>query len=104
MHGGRNLLVQVSDKTLHPHHTLYVIGVYFNPKELEINDKLAFIPSEIVYKEGNKVKLQGSHTGHRVTISLKDGSTAKFTEYLVKKTDFVNKIFEKFAEIERYYK
>ncbi|KKQ31920.1 MAG: hypothetical protein US45_C0037G0014 [Candidatus Nomurabacteria bacterium GW2011_GWA1_37_20] len=104
LHGGRNLLVQVGDKTLHPHHTLFVAGVYFNPKELEINDKLAFIPSEVVYKEGQKVKLSGSNTGHRVTISLKDGSTAKFTEYLVKKTDFVNKLLEKFAEIERYYK
>lgn len=104
LHGGRNLLVQVRDKTLHPHHTLYVVGAYFNPKELEINDKLVFIPSEVVHKEGQKVKLQGSNTGYRVTISLKEGSTAKFTEYLVKKTDFVNKLLEKFAEIERYYK
>lgn len=104
LHGGKNLLVQVGDKTLHPHHTLFVVGAYFNPKELEINDKLAFIPSEVVHKEGQKVKLSGTNTGRRVTISLKDGSTAKFTEYLVKKTDFVNKILEKFKEIERYYK
>ena len=104
LHGGRNLLVQVGDRTLHPHHTLFVVGAYFNPKELEINDKLIFIPSEIVHKEGQKVKLSGTNTGHRVTVSLKDGSTAKFTEYLVKKTDFVNKLLEKFKEIERYYK
>lgn len=104
LHGGRNLLVQVGDRTLHPHHTLFVVGAYFNPKELEINDKLVFIPSEIVHKEGQKVKLSGTNTGRRVTVSLKDGSTAKFTEYLVKKTDFVNKLLEKFKEIERYYK
>ncbi len=104
LRGGRNLLVQIGDKTLHPHHTLFVVGVYFNPKELEINDKLAFIPSEIVHKEGQKVRLSGTNTGRRVTISLKEGSMAKFTEYLVKKTDFVNKLLEKFKEIERYYK
>ena len=104
LHVGRNLLVKVGDRTLHPQHTLFVVGAYFNPKELEINDKLAFIPSEIVQKEGQKVKLSGTNTGHRVTVSLKDGSTAKFTEYLVKKTDFVNKLLEKFKEIERYYK
>lgn len=104
LHGGRNLLVQVGEKTLHPHHTFFVVGAYFNPKELEINEKLAFIPSEVVYKEGQKVKLSGTTTGRRVTVSLKDGSTAKFTEYLVKKTDFVNKLPEKFKEIERYYK
>ena len=104
LHSGRNLLVQVSERTLHPHHTLFVVGAYFNPKELEINDKLAFIPSEVVYKEGQKVKLSGTATGRRVTISLKDGSTAKFTEYLIKKTAFVNKLLEKFKEIEKYYK
>ena len=104
LHGGRNLLVQVGDRTLHPHDTLFVVGAYFNAKELELNEKLAFIPSEIVYQEGQKVKLSGTNTGRRVTISLKDGSTAKFTEYLVKKTDFVNKLLEKFVEIEKYYK
>jgi len=104
LHGGRNLLIQVNDKTLHAHHTLYIIGVYFDPKKLEINERIAFVPSEVVYKEGQKVKLHGTNTGHRITISLKEGSTAKFTKYLVKKTDFVNKLLEKFAEIERYYK
>ncbi len=104
LQGGRSLLMQVGEKTLHPHHTLFVVGAYFNPKELEINDNLAFIPSEVVYREGQKVRLSGTTTMRRVTVSLKDGSRAKFTEYLVKKTDFVNKLLEKFKEIERYYK
>ena len=103
LYSGRNLLIQVNDKTLHPHHTLYVVGVYFDPKKLEINEKIALIPSEIVYEKGQKVKLRNT-VGHRITISLKEGSTAKFTKYLVKKTDFVNKLLEKFTEIERYYK
>ncbi len=104
LYSGRSMLVQVGNKTLHPHHTLYVVGAYFNPKELELGDKIVFIPSEIVYKEGQKVKLQNGNIGFRVMVSLKDGSTARFTNYLVKKTDFVNKLLEKFAEIERYYK
>ncbi|GEM_PF-707564 len=104
LRSGRNLLIQVGDRTLHPHHTLYVVGAYFSPTELEISDKIAFIPSEVVYKEGRKVKLSGSSTGRRVMVSLKYGSSARFTQYLMKKTDFVNKLLEKFAEIERYYK
>ncbi|NOY35496.1 MAG: hypothetical protein GXP44_01070 [bacterium] len=104
LHSGRSLLVQVSDRTLNPHHTLFVVGVYFNPKELEIDEKIAFIPSKVIKEEGNKVKLQKGNIGYRASVSLRDGSSARFTQYLVKKTDFVNKLLEKFSEIEEYYK
>jgi len=57
-----------------------------------------------MHKEGQKVKLSNANTERRATISLRDGSTAKFTNCLVRKTDFVNKLFEKFKEIEKYYK
>lgn len=104
LHGGRNLLVQVADKTLNPHHTLFIVGAYFNPKELELDEKVALIPSEAMHREGTKIKLQGSHTGHRMMIPLKDGSRGKHTSYLIKKTEFVNKLLEKFSEIEKYLK
>ncbi len=104
LYGGRSLLVQVGGKTLTPHHTLFAVGAYFNPKELELGDKLALLPSDVVYGEGQKVKLKNGNIAYRVMISLKDGSNAKFTKYLVDKTNFVNKLLEKFSEMERYIK
>lgn len=104
LYGSGSLLVQVGEKTLHPHHTLFVVGAYFDPTKLEIYDKLALIPSEVISKKGNLVKFQNGNTGKRMTISLRDNSMGQFTEYLVNKTDFVNKLLEKFKEIEKYYK
>lgn len=103
LHSGRNLIVQVSEKTLNPHHTFFIVGAYFNPQEVEIHDKILFVPSRIIKKDGNPVGNK-SRKYYRATVSLLEGSNAKFTDYLVPKVDFVNKILEKFEEIEQYYK
>jgi hypothetical protein len=101
LHTGKNLLVQVGDKTFKSHHTMYIVGAYFDPKKLEVHDKIALIPSNKMDKKGNVVKFQKGKTGKRMTIPLSENSHAKHIKYIIKKTDFVNKLLEKFSEIEK---
>lgn len=99
----KSLLVDLKEKSLKPHHTYFLVGVYFNPKTLEVHDNILFVPTEDIPKISTKVNANGE-TRHRLVVSLQPNSKQKLTKYLVKKTDFVNKLLEKFAEIEKYYK
>lgn len=90
---GNNLIVQVKNKK--PHDQLFIVGVYFDKETLEIKDKIALIPSKDFYKKGRAVKHKKSQY-HRMDISLKNSSSARFTEYLVKKTIFVDTLIKNF--------
>ena len=96
--------MQVREHALRPHHTFFLVGVYFNPKTLELHDKIFFIPSEQISKIATRVGIRNNEQAYRITVPLTDNTRAELAKYLVKKPDFVNKIFEKFSEIEKYYK
>jgi len=95
-------LMDVSKKTFNPHHSYFVLGAYFNPQKIEIDDFLLLVPSEEVAKTNSVKSNQGER--YRVMNYLNPDSKGKWANYLVKKTDLANKLIEKFEEMGRYIK
>jgi len=96
-------LCDIRMKTFKPHHSYFVIGAYFDPKTLELHDKVLFVPTKIAEKEGIKVKANGE-TRCRITTRLSDKTQSKWAPYIIDKKDIANKVLEKFEEMERYLK
>lgn len=96
-------LCDIRMKTFKPHHSYFVIGAYFDPKTLELHDKVLFVPTQIVEKEGIKVKVK-SEIRCRITTLLSEKTRSKWAPYIVSKKDIANKILEKFEEMGRYLK
>lgn len=103
LHKGGTFICDVRMKTFKPHHSYFLIGAYFDPKTLELHDKLLFIPTEIVEKEGTKIKIKGG-TRCRITTRLSDKTHGKWAPYIVGKKDIANKVLEKFEETTTYLK
>lgn len=93
-------LMDISKKTFAPHHSYFVIGAYFNPQKLEIDDCLLLIPSE----EIAKAPIARSSIGekYRIANSLSTNSQGKWAPFLIRKTELANKLLEKFEEMARY--
>ncbi len=94
-------LCDVRMKTFRPHHTFFVVGAYFNPATLALYDNLLFVPTEVVAREGIAINVRGQER-RRVTTALSTSSKSKWARYVCPKQDLVNRILDKFAEIERY--
>jgi len=52
-----NLLIEVSDKTFTSHESFYVIGASFNPRTLEMDNRLLLIPSKIFEQKLHQLKI-----------------------------------------------
>lgn len=90
-------------KTFKPHHSYFIIGAYFDPKTLELHDKVLFVPTQIVEKEGTKIETNGG-TRRRITTLLSDKTQSKWPPYIIDKKDVANKVLEKVEEMEKYLK
>lgn len=101
---GRSLLFQVAENSLRPHHTYYLIGAYFDPKQLALHDLLVFIPTKKIRKDATRIEIKGRGVNYRFTVPLDLNSNSRFTKYLIKKTDLVNKLLEKFDHLEEVLK
>lgn len=93
-------LMDISKKTFTPHHSYFVIGAYFNPQKVEIDDNLLLIPSEEVAKATLAKSSMGEK--YRVVNCLSTQSQGKWASFIIKKTDLANKLLEKFEEMARY--
>lgn len=103
LHKDSQLILSIKVKTFNPHQNYYVIGAFFNPKTLEIEDNLLLIPSEEIVKNAIKVNSKNVEW-YRVVTSLKDESKGKWTKYLINKADLSDRLLEQFGEMEKYYK
>ncbi len=99
----RSIIADINLKTFNPHHSYYVVIVYFNPFTLEINDNILFIPTVEVKEKAVLIK---SNYGQRYRVGtfLNPHSKSKWAKYLVKKSELANKLLEKFSEMEIYLK
>jgi hypothetical protein len=95
-------LMDIGKKTFDAHHSYFVIGAYFNPKALEIDENLLLVPSVEVQK-ANIVKPRTGER-YRITCHLNKDSRGKWARYLIKKADLANKLLEKFEEMGKYIK
>jgi hypothetical protein len=95
-------LMDINKKTFNVHHSCFVVGAYFNPQEMEINNQVLLIPSDKIAK----APTVSSNTGERYRVSnyLNVSSKGRWAPYLTKKSELANKLIEKFEEIEKYIK
>lgn len=104
LRGQNNLQIGIRKKSFNPHHTLFVVGAYFNPKKMDIDDYLVFVPSEKFTKKANVIRKNTDKALYVLNTPLLPGRNTKFSEFIIKKENLVNKIFEKFNEIAKYLK
>jgi hypothetical protein len=103
LHTNNVFICDIRMKTFKPHHCYFVIGAFFNPKTLELHDKVLFVPTETVEKKGVEVRAR-NEIRRRITTRLSEETQSKWSPYIIDKKDIANKIFEKFQEIEKYLK
>lgn len=96
-----NLLIDVNDKTFTSHESFYVVGASFNPKTLELDNKLLLIPSKEFEQKATPIK---GYSKKRVSVSLKKNSKAHWTNSFIDKSELVEKLMEKFEEMAKYIK
>lgn len=85
-------------KNFKAHHSYYVVGVSFHAQKLEVENKLFLFPSKKVEEKTNLL----GRGQRQITTSMKSRSNDQWQEFAVTKEEFVNKLFEKFAEMEMY--
>lgn len=102
----RNGQLQISLKKekLKPHHTFFVVGAYFDSKKVDVHDHLVFIPTIEFAKIATVVRRDTEDALLVLTTRLASENNGRYSDYIIKKANLVNKIFEKFAEIEKYIK
>lgn len=94
-----NLVLTLS-RTFKPHMNFHIVGIAFNTNSLELEDRILFIPSEVISKEAIHLK----NGTIRITASLNKSSRDKWQKYMVSKEELVSKLIEQFTEMEKYYK
>jgi hypothetical protein len=104
LHQDRSLIISVKCKTFTPHQNFYVVGAFFNPKTLEIDDNMFLIPSQDLVDLAITVNSKKNGEWYRVVASLTDNYKGKWDKYLIKKTDLSSHLIKHFQETERFYK
>ena len=93
-------IMRIGSRTFVPHHSYFVVGAYFNPKRLEIDENLLLIPSTEISK-ARKVKGNWGEA-YDVTTSLDRSSKSRWAKFLISKGELANKLLEQFEQIGRY--
>ena len=101
---GKNLQIAVKSKALNPHHTLFIVGAYYNPQKMDIDDYIIFAPSKDFIQKANIIYKGTDKEMYVLSTPLRADTHNRFSEFIIRKDNLVPKIFEKFNEIEKYYK
>jgi len=101
---GNNFQIGIKASAISPHHTFFVVGAYYNPQKMDIDDYIVFIPSEVFIKRANIINKGKKNETYVLNTLLRRDANNKFSEFVIRKDNLVTKIFKKFQEIERYYK
>lgn len=95
------LVLTISGNTFKAHHSFFIIGAFFNPKTFELDDRLLFVPSEIIEKQGFRLK---KNSNIRLVASYKKDSGDQWKQFIIQKKRLVERLLEKFEEINKYIK
>ena len=104
LHNDRSLILSVKTKTFSPHSNFFVVGAFFNPKTLEIDENILLIPSKDLVNTAITVNSKKNGEWYRVVSSINKDYTGKWSDYIIKKTELSSKLLEKFQEIEEHLK
>ena len=97
------VIIRIKKKNLNPHHSYFLIGAYFSPKKLEVEDFMLFMPTVNLEEEAPIVKANGRES-YDIRFDIHNKSKNKFSKYVIKKSELVQRLIEKFQEMERYVK
>ena len=103
LHANNTFICDIRMKTFKAHHSYFVVGAFFNPKILELHERVLFVPTKVIEQIGTEINASGE-IRRRITTLLSTTTKSKWAPYIIDKKDIANKIFEKFQEIERYLK
>jgi hypothetical protein len=104
LHQDRSLIISVKTKTFSPHSNFFVVGAFFNPKTLEIDENILLIPSKELVKNAITVNSKKNGEWYRIVSSINNEYTGKWSKFVIKKKELSSKLFEKFHEIEEHLK
>ncbi len=91
VHKRNRLILTINGNTFKPHHSYYIVGVSFNQKKMELDDKILLLPSTEIESLGTQL----SDGNYRITVSMAGGkTTGKFKDYFVSKEELVNHLLE----------
>ena len=91
VHKRNRLILTINKNTFKPHHSYYIIGVNFNQKKMEVDDKILFLPSE----EIQSLSTRTPKGNYRITVSMAGGkTTGKYKDYFVSKEELANRLLE----------
>ena len=99
---GNQIQVGVKERNFISHYSFFIVVAYFNPKEIDIADYLIFIPSEDFKKKANIINRNTNKATYVLTAPLNKEYNGRFADYIIKKENLVNKIFEEFKETRKY--
>jgi len=99
----KNFITNINKKTFNSHHSYYIIGAYFDLKNMELFNNLLLIPSSDVEKKAITLT-PNNRPIYRIVSSLGLESKSKWSEYLISKNVLADKLIEKFEEMSKYIK
>lgn len=101
----RNNQIQVGvrERNFVAHHSFFVVAAYFNPKKVDLDDYLVFVSSENFKEKASVINRDSDRAKYILTCPLNQKYNGRFSDYIIKKENLVNKIFEKFVEMKKYY-
>lgn len=94
------MILTINGNTFQPHYSFYIVAVSFNKQTLEIDNKILFIPSEIV--EEKAIRLANGNL--RIVACLQNGSQNQWCPYIISKAQLAEKIIEAISEMNKYYR
>ncbi|MCD6094712.1 hypothetical protein J7J39_02290, partial [bacterium] len=97
---GNNFQIGVKQKSLIPHKSLFIIGAYFNPQKMDLDDYLVFIPSKEFVERASLVNRNTERATYVLTTPLRLDGNNRFSSFIIRKENLVSKIFEEFNKIE----
>ncbi len=101
---GNNFQIGVRRKTLIPHKSLFIVGAYFNPQKMDLDDYLVFIPSKEFVKRANLINRNTERAIYVLNTPLTLGGNNRFSSFIIRKENLVSKIFEEFNNAEKHLK
>jgi len=103
LHKDKQIILRVRVNTFTPHENYYVVGAFFNPSTLELDEYILLIPSKEIKENAVVVKSNNGEL-YSIVSSLKKDSNTKWSKFLVKKSDLAKVLIEKFEEMNKYIK
>ena len=89
------MILTINSKTFTPHPAFFIVGVSFDISKMDVEDKILFIPSKEL-----KGMVKGDGSPITIIASWKPDSKDKWQKYFINKEQFIEKLTEKFDQMD----